>query len=362
MDLLFLIGVAGLFLWTLLNHFFLPSLSPRPLDKHPFVSVLIPLRNEEGNVEALVDSLKRITYTNIEFVLLDDQSEDDTHTLLQTLTKQDDRFRIVRGKGLKEGWNGKVYACHQLSGYASGDSLLFLDADVRISPGAVEKFLALQRQKNAAFISGFPAFLNSCLLGHLLVPMQHFVISLHLPLFLANKTNIPMFTAAFGGCLFIDREAYDDIGGHTKVYNSLVEDVHLAKEMKKNGKRTILANVTSDISCRMYTTNRDVWSGFKKNIFPGLGRSLFLAAGVMLFYVTVFLFPFIAAVVAGGYWWYVCLLLILLKMFVDIRTSHPWWVSFFIPFSIISMVAVLLASISVDRRKKQYEWKGRTYS
>ncbi|WP_347860732.1 glycosyltransferase [Salimicrobium sp. PL1-032A] len=362
MGIIFLIGAAGLFVWTFVNLLFLPSLSHYQSEKRPLVSILIPLRNEEENIEALLDSLKQITYENVEFLMLDDQSEDKTHDLLHAFTREDDRFRIIQGEGLKKGWNGKVYACHQLSTYAHGERLFFLDADVRLSPGTVEKFLALQQKKKAAFISGFPTFLNSCLLGHLLVPMQHFVISLHLPLFMANKTKLPMFTAAFGGCLFIDREAYDQIGGHTKVYNSLVEDVHLAKEMKKNGKRTILANVTSDISCRMYTTNNDVWSGFKKNIFPGLGRSVFLATAVILFYVLAFLFPFLALTVAGGYWWYVCLVLILLKMFVDIRTGHPFWVSFFFPLSVLSLISVLLASMYIDRRKKHYEWKGRTYS
>lgn len=171
-----------------------------------------------------------------------------------------------------------------------------------------------------------------------------------------------MFTAAFGGCLFIDRQAYDQIGGHTKVYNSLVEDVHLAKEMKRHGKRTVLANVTSEVSCRMYERNTDVWNGFKKNIFPGLGRSMILAASVTVLYGGLFLFPFVMGILTGGSWWITCFVLIAVKLFVDLRTRHPWWVSFLLPLSAASMISVLVSSILVDRQRKQYEWKGRTYS
>ncbi|SIS38262.1 glycosyltransferase [Salimicrobium flavidum] len=358
---IFMIIAGILLLWTIFNSFFLPELTAETAENHPFVSVLVPLRNEERNVTPLVDSLKRIEYAHAEFILLDDQSEDETYNLLLESTKNDTRFRIVQGEPLQEGWNGKVYACHQLSSYAKGEHLFFVDADVRVSSRSVEKFLSLQQRKQASFISGFPSFRNSCLLGHLLVPMQHFVINLHLPLFMANKTNIPMFTAAFGGCLFIDRKAYDEIGGHTRVHDSLVEDVHLAKEMKHNRKRSLLANVTSDICCRMYETNREVWNGFKKNIFPGLGRSISLAVSVIILYTTLFLVPFVMAFITGGMWWFICATLIGLKLFIDLRTRHPWWVSFFLPLSVLSMLSVLISSILVDRQSKKYKWKGRSY-
>ncbi|AKG04716.1 hypothetical protein AAV35_007815 [Salimicrobium jeotgali] len=359
---IFLILAGVLFLWTIFNSMFMPGLKSNNLRRIAPVSILIPLRNEEFNAGPLVESLKKITYPDLEILLLDDHSEDRTFALLSEATADDPRFRLFKGEPLKKGWTGKVFACHQLSRLARGEYMLFLDADVRVSPDIVTKLLALTGQKQASFISGFPSFTDRSLLGRLLVPMQHFVIHMHLPLFMANKTEIPMFTAAFGGCLFIEIEAYEEIGGHTEVFDSLVEDVHLAKKMKENKKRTILANVTSDVSCRMYERNADVWKGFQKNIFPGLGRSLPLALLLVLLYTGLFLFPFAAALITVGSWWGVCLLLVAVKMFVDVRTGHPWWISLLLPVSAISVILVLFSSIKVDRQKKQYEWKGRTYS
>ncbi|MBF6633108.1 MAG: glycosyltransferase, partial [Planococcus sp. (in: Bacteria)] len=110
--------------WIIINRLFLPALPKQPeLSGRPLVSVLVPMRNEERNVEVLIKSLKNSSYDQMEFILLNDQSTDGTQKELERTIEGDSRFTILQGKELPEGWVGKVHACHQLQQAASGDYL-----------------------------------------------------------------------------------------------------------------------------------------------------------------------------------------------------------------------------------------------
>ncbi|MFD1017966.1 glycosyltransferase [Thalassobacillus hwangdonensis] len=352
--------------WVFLNSLFLLNLKKAgQMDQAPLVSLLVPLRNEERNVPELIASLKRITYPNIEFLLLDDHSEDRTQSLLQKHCEQDKRFKIVRGKALPEGWNGKVHACHQLSEYADGRYYLFLDADARVSPKIIERSLATLWKYEAKMLSGFPNYPTNHLLAHLLVPLQHMIIFLHLPLAVANFTKRPPFTAACGIFIFAEREAYEKIGGHRSVKNSLVEDVHLARRMKQSGFKMILVNITDAVVSYMYESSRETWAGFKKNIYSGLGRSPLMVMILTIFYSVVFLLPF-PLMLYGIITFELFLILpyvlnVMMKMFMDWKSGHPLWLSFLLPFSILALIAIMLTSMFVDIRGKSYTWKGRSY-
>ncbi|RWZ60795.1 glycosyltransferase [Halobacillus fulvus] len=353
-------------LWTIVNSWFLPSLSFRSEEEEPpKVSLLIPLRNEERNVEGLIQSLKKATYPNLEILLLDDHSEDRTFEKLEEEIHSDQRFTILRGKQLPEGWNGKVHACHQLSQAAQGDYYLFLDADARIAPDVIERTIATLKRKGASMISGFPNYPNDHFLGHMLVPLQHMIIHLHLPLLIANWTKKPMFTAACGIFIMIEKQAYVAIGGHESVKNSLVEDVHIAREVKKHGYKMVLANITSSVLSYMYHAPQETWEGFKKNTYTGLGRSKTLVFGLTAFYAFTFLLPFIYVFVAifEQNWMYLLpyLLTVTFKLYIDARTGHPLWLSFLIPISISLLIGIMFASMNVHAKGKGYQWKGRSY-
>ncbi|UOQ43241.1 glycosyltransferase family 2 protein [Halobacillus salinarum] len=353
-------------IWTIINSVFLLPLAPsKRLDHFPKVSVLVPLRNEASQVEGLVQSLKKLTYPNLEVNLLDDQSEDGTYERLQSEIKGDERFHLFKGDPLPDGWNGKVYACHQLSHHSNGTYLLFFDADARMAPSAVEKALATLYKYHAAMISGFPNYPSRNLFASLLVPLQHMVVLLHLPLMVANSTLKPKFTAACGIFILINREVYDLIGGHASVKNSLVEDVDIAREVKKSGYKMILANLTPTVVSFMYDTAKETWEGFKKNIFPGLGRSKIMVTGIILVYSVLFLTPFAYAMtgLALGNWTLLLpfLLTVAFKMFVDARTGHPLWLAWLLPVSIAALLAVMISSMLTHVRGKAYKWKGRSY-
>ncbi len=349
---------------TVLNLAFLPRLKEAS-PSNAFVSLLIPMRNEERNVESLIQNLKRLTHQSLEIIILDDGSTDQTSELLKKSIGNDSFFKVIVGKPLPEGWVGKVHACHQLSQEAEGEYLFFLDADVRIAPDTIEKVLAKIERHRSGFVTGFPQFPVKPLLGKLLVPFQHFLVFFHLPLFMANYTKFPAFTAAHGAFMFFKREAYESIGGHQAVRSSLLEDVHITRLVKKKGWKATLVNNTEDAVCHMYDTNREVWEGFLKNIYIGLGQNPFLVGLASLFY---FAFYFIPLPLFGygiiSLQWTYCLPLIVVwaQTFIVDRISnqslHHFWL---MPLASLALIAIMWASMVKRIRKQTYKWKGRSY-
>ncbi|EWG10947.1 glycosyltransferase [Cytobacillus firmus] len=367
--LLFLIISLTLFLlWTLWNMSGLPSLPAPDLTEssHPPVTILVPLRNEERNVSGLISSLKSISYPNVEIILLDDGSRDRTLSLLRDHTAGDSRFKIVIGTELPSGWAGKVYACHQLQREAKGDYFLFLDADVRLSPDLIEKALALLKKTGSKLLTGFPSFEVPGILSKLLIPMMHFVVLFHLPIRIANKGKMISATAANGAFMLFERKAYQEMGGHYSVQSSIVEDVQLAKNMKTSGFSVCLADISDDISCRMYERNSEVWEGFVKNIFSGLGRSVPMVILLSLFYACFYVLP--GLLLLYGLWTLQpvyalpCFLTVLQRMAVDWKANQRLSLSFFMPLSAVSLIIIMNASMWRWIRKKPYSWKGRHYT
>lgn len=363
---IFILCLAFFLIWTVFNSFFMPELPKNPaVSGYPLLSVMVPMRNEERNVESLVASLKNSTYPNCEFIVLNDQSTDRTQQMLEAEIESDSRFTLLQGVELPAGWVGKVHACHQLQKAAAGDLLIFVDADINFSPQAFEQSIALMQQKNAKSLSGFPAFEVSPFLSKLLVPMQHFVVFFHLPLALANYASFPAATAAHGAWMLFDRKTYEEIGGHQSVQNSLVEDVHISREIKKAGHHMLLANISKSVSSIMYETGKEVWEGFLKNSYTGIGRSPVMAVFLTSFYMLFYVFPAVLAVIAlfrfEPLFLLPYLLISLQQFYVMIRTRQNPLLAFLIPLQAAAMIVVLLHAMQKSRNRQAYSWKGRNY-
>ncbi|MFK3937819.1 glycosyltransferase [Alkalihalobacillus sp. NPDC078783] len=355
-----------LFIWVFCNQFFMPRLSHQPvIEEKPLVSILVPMRDEETNVVDLIQNLSALTYPNVECIFLDDQSTDLTGELIRQESNHLSTVRLMTGKDLPAGWVGKVHACHQLSQQAKGAYLLFLDADVRLAPDTIEQSIALMKNQGSGLLTGFPRFPVTGLLAKLLVPMQHVLIYLHLPLYLANRTSHVTASAAHGSFMLFETMTYRSIGGHKSVKHSLVEDVHLARAIKKSGAKACLANVTDHVTCYMYHRNRDVWQGFSKNAFPGIGRSYLLAVCIICLYSVLFISPLVLAGLAFTHAWYYALPLLIslgIRFLIDQLANQRNWIWLLMPFSAIAFILILMRSMALAWSKSGFTWKGRTYS
>lgn len=336
---------------------------------YPFVSILVPARNEERGIRRCLESLLRQDYPHFEVLCLDDRSEDATRSILEELNQRYPQLKILQGGELPPAWAGKCHACHQLSEAASGDWLLFTDADTIHAPNMVRRMIATAQEQGASLLTGFPRVWSSHAFGWLIVPMLFFVIALHLPLRLVTGSADPRFMAAHGAFLLFRREDYFALGGHAAYPREIVEDMALARGIKRSGKRAVLTDITPYVTCDMYERPADVWNGFTKNLFLGLGRSTPLLALLLLFYSVCYIWPLVGIILytaTGTIFAAVCLLVCYLlmcmqKWIVDraFGTRGAWFL--LLPLSFLGLIFIALRSWYIDITNKGYAWKGRIY-
>ncbi len=273
----------------------------------PLISVLVPARDEEANIEACVRSLLSLNYPRFEVIVLDDHSSDDTYTILCRLRDQDFRLRVLIGAELPEGWYGKPFACWQMAQAAQGEYLLLTDADCTFAPDALLLALGAAREHQADVVSLVPDLRAEGFWERLIIPLQYFVIFAFLPTFLIRRTPYPWFAAANGAFLFLRRETYFAVDGHRAVQQQLAEDVKFAQHVKRQGKSLWYGDGSRTYAVRMYRGLPEIWAGFSKNLFPAFSKNLPLLIGVLLLLLNVFVLPPFWAVwgwsVGAGWAW-----------------------------------------------------------
>ncbi|QJC53957.1 glycosyltransferase [Paenibacillus albicereus] len=338
--------------------------------------MLIPARNEERNLPRCLDSLLAQRVPPREILVLDDRSGDATARIAERAAgRPGSRVRLLRGRELPDGWMGKSHACAQLAAEASGRWLLFLDADVALEPGALEAAAREASSQGSGLVSGFPRQETGTWMEKLVVPMMLFTILCHLPLRLVSRSRSPRFAAANGAFILIASDSYRRIGGHAAVRSSLLDDMELIRLAKRGGEPARLARIDGFASSRMYRSAAEVWAGYRKNLFPGLGRSLPLLLFVSAAYAALYLLP-AAGVLAGLAAWAAAghppawlpaaaaawALGALVKLAVDRSGRAPAWQCLLLPASIALVLLIGADSARCHYRKRGYEWKGRRYA
>ena len=337
----------------------------------PQVSVLVPARNEERCIADCISSLLHQTYPNIELIVLDDASEDGTGAILQRLQQKRPDLQIVQGLPLPDGWTGKNWACYQLGLMGTGDLLVFTDADTVHSPESIAALVAYSEKTGAQFFSGVPYQQLKTFWERVIIPMTQFLYFAYLPNeWIAGRAN-PKFSAANGQLLCITRSAYDRIGGHESVKDSIVEDVALGKLAKEYRLRTALATATETVQCRMYTSFPEIMEGFSKNFFPGLGYNTLLLLGFILSSFALYVAPigFLGAgIITGEYslaWFWLPLFHAGLGMTIRALTAARFRMdrtqAFLHPLSVLMAIVIGINSARLAWFGKGHQWKGRSY-
>lgn len=265
--------------------------APRPTrgSPPPRVSVLVPARDEARVIRRLATTVLANRDVDLDLVVLDDDSRDDTGRIVTELATADPRVRLIRGQPLPVGWCGKQHACWQLAAAARHECLLFLDADVILAPDGVSRAVAFLESRDVDLASGFPLQETGSFLDWLLLPLIHFVLLGYLPLALARTDNRPGFAAGCGQLFVTRRDAYFRAGGHAAIRASLHDGIKLPRAYRTAGLSTDLFDAGDIASCRMYDTNREVWRGLSKNATEGIAApgsilpfTLLLAGGQIL--------------------------------------------------------------------------------
>ena len=145
------------------------------------VSILIPARDEEANIEACLRAALASRGVPVEVLVMDDGSRDATPAIVRRLARADARLRLLSAPALPPGWTGKVHACARLAEAARGTHLLFLDADVRLAPDAAAALAAHAERRDLAMVSGVPRQVIRTLGEALTVPTINLLLLGYLP-------------------------------------------------------------------------------------------------------------------------------------------------------------------------------------
>lgn len=239
----------------------------------PRNSVIIPARNEERNLPRLLNSLGRSGSVPGEVIVIDDASEDATASV-----GADYGAVVCKSRSLPAGWTGKTWACFQGVEIASGDVLVFLDADTWCEPGGFERMVNLhQTQTENVAVSILP-FHVTC------KPYEELSLFFNLLMaFAAGGFGLFGGGRLFGQCLIISRSLYESVGGHAAVRAHILENVELSSLVEAFGGRCVCIAGRGALSVRMFPEGYvQLWEGWMKAFASGAAatdtRVLFLAA------------------------------------------------------------------------------------
>ncbi|NIM90063.1 MAG: glycosyltransferase [Candidatus Aminicenantes bacterium] len=333
----------------------------------PLISILIPARNEERNIKNCISSLLRQNYPNLEIIVLDDNSSDQTYTIAEEISRRFNKLSVIKGEELPPGWNGKNWACHQLSRAAKGDWLLFTDADTTHRPNSISTAVAAARKNNSVFVTLIPGFINKTWSEKLVLPIIHFAFLVLVPFKLINYSKDCRLAFAIGPFMLIKKDFYASFGGYEAIKKEIVDDFALAKTVKQNqGKITILDG-TRFMKVRFYINFRELWYGLSKNTYAAIGSSPHYLAVLLLGCYFLFIYPYFSL------WWSfesnqsltLPLLQVLtitgMKVILAKRFKTNLFFGLLHPLTVILTLLILLNSFRLSLFKKKIAWKERLY-
>ena len=358
-----LVGFAAVqFVVALSNLLFQEKLSEKGLPQTGMerndVSVLIPVRNEEKNIGSLLSDLLQAGDNFREIIVFDDESTDRTAEVILTVASADSRVRLLTSAGLPEGWLGKNHACHRLALEARGQFLLFLDADVRISKGLIDKMVNYVKKKKLDLLSIFPTQEMTGWQEKITVPNMHYILLSLLPLPLVRLAPFSSLAAANGQCMLFRSETYREMMLHEKFRSSRAEDIEIARYLKTQKHKVSCITGVAEIQCRMYHNLGEAVSGFAKNVTFFFGNSYVLAT---LFWLvtTLGILPVLIAGSTKILTTYL-LLVVLTRVFVSMAAGQSVLQNLLLLIPQQWMLGAFIYQSAVNKTKKQFRWKERT--
>ncbi|MDB4873648.1 MAG: glycosyl transferase family 2 [Gemmatimonadetes bacterium] len=344
-------------------------------DPAPPVSVIIPARNERRNIERCVRSVLASRYPALEVIVVDDHSTDGTGEIAGDIARGDARLRVVPAPDLPAGWFGKQWACATGAAEARGELLLFTDADTRHGDDLLPRAVNAMRARGADLFTIAGHQETHSFWERVIQPQLFALLSIryggteHV-----NDAKRPADVIANGQYILVRRDAYDAIGGHALVRDQVAEDLALAQEFFRAGRRVVLMLAMRQFSTHMYASLGEIVRGWRKNIYAG-GRNAMLggAAGRLAYPFVLIALPLTgllpplalvlsAAGVLSDAWmlWSAVVVAVALLFWIAVYRfiGEPVWYALLYPLG-LAMLGYIAVGAVVKGRK--VEWKERKY-
>ena len=376
-----LIGICGAWMFlikSMLNSF---KLTPY-LDKFentskttPKVSVILPARNEEGFIKNCLDSLTKQDYENYEIIVIDDSSEDDTGKIISKYAEKHANVISVSARPKPDGWMGKNWAC--IEGYkkASGDLLLFTDADTRHAKNVISLAVKHLNSFNLDALSAIPKMLTFDFWTNITLPMIS--IFLHTRFSALNVNNPTKKTGYFFGSFFIlKKTTYHEIGTHEGVKHEIIEDGALGKKVKESGYKMKMVRGEHLIDAVWARDKGTLWNALKRLMIPLYLENGKIAIGVFCAIVFLLFIPFPIFAISASLpiedtsTKILCItsaiasILIYIGATIEIRIGLELKLRYalFAPLGSLVVISGFLVGLLKAKRTSSVTWRGRSYS
>ncbi|CAB4599383.1 MAG: glycosyltransferase [Actinobacteria bacterium] len=351
-----LLALGSLFL-TLVNSLSIKKPSKLSGVLNSSVSVLIPMRNESENVNGvLTSSNDQVGLSAFEIITLNDGSTDNTSELISNF-KFNMQAKAINGETLPLGWLGKNFACHQLSLASQSDYLVFIDADVRLSPSAIQSAIRTMQICNWDFISPYPAQIAITPIEQLIQPLLQWSWFATVPLYIAQKFRIRSMAVANGQFLIVSRAAYLKCGGHEAIKGEVIDDIELARLLLKSGFNGGVADGSAISNCRMYKSSAQLINGYRKSLWRAFGSPIGSIFAITLLTLSSIV-PFIYALNGSILGWVGYMAITTSRLVTALKVKSRWETAFLHPLSIAALIALICWSW-IGKMRGELKWRGR---
>jgi chlorobactene glucosyltransferase len=341
----------------------------------PLVSVVIPARNEARNIERCVRSVLATSYDRVEVIVVNDHSTDDTGAIARRLAQQDPRLRVIDAPDLPPTWFGKQWACATGARAVGGDLLCFTDADTTHAPDLLPRAVNAMRSRKADLLTVAGYQQMHSFWERIIQPQLFALLSIryggteHV-----SRAKRPVDAIANGQFILVQRDTYDAMGGHERVRDLVAEDMAMAQEWVRAGRRIALITGVNQLSTHMYAGYRELVAGWRKNIFAGgrhaalggrLGRAAYpiVLPAMPLFALApvIVLLLGVLGIVSGS--WLVWSSVVFGVSAVYWGLLYAWlrqpvWYAVLYPVGSVTLFVIALGAV---RRGRRVEWKAREY-
>jgi glycosyltransferase involved in cell wall biosynthesis len=346
---------------TIVNLTLIPRLraDARPANE-PLVSVIIPARDEAHIIERTVRAFLAQTYANLEVIVVNDRSTDGTGDIIRSI--HDDRLTVIDGIEPPAGWLGKPWALHQGSGAARGELLLFVDADVVYAPAGIRAAVAHRETRHPSLLSLLPHFEMRGFGENAAMPMLAMTCFSFLPTWISNRSRLAALAVGGGTGNLVSRDAYENAGGHEALKNSVVDDIALARLVRRSGGATETVRADDLVSLHMYNGLAEVVEGFTKNAFAVFGRNyvtgLLLTAGCIV----VHILPYALALVGDRISIATIVIISVTRVILFRALRYRLDAAIFLhPVMAAIWIWIFLRSMWLTGIRRKLLWRGRTY-
>ncbi|HEX4960748.1 MAG TPA: glycosyltransferase [Thermoanaerobaculia bacterium] len=265
----------------------------------PRVSIIIPARNEERNVEEALQSVLALDYDNLEIDVVDDRSTDSTGVILDRMAAANPRLRVVHVRELPPGWLGKNHALELGGRKATGEYLLFTDADIVMEPTALRRAVGAMEADALDHLAVSPEIERRGLLFEMFIGVFSLFFSMFVKPWKVRDPKSPCHVG-IGAFNLVRASAWRAVGGHQRIAMRPDDDLKLGKLLKTSGFRQEMTFGRGMLRVEWYRSVRELIQGLTKNAFPGVDYQLSVVALTTVIQLILLVWPFLAVFLTPG--------------------------------------------------------------